>query len=69
MIYVDSMPEALRTITVPEGPALLFVTEGAAPTICIIDRANPSGLQPRDRAICRALLVYALEQIDKVTDD
>ncbi|MEU4332343.1 hypothetical protein [Nonomuraea dietziae] len=67
-IHVDTMREALRTITVPQGPALLYVTEGDAPRLTILDRANPSGLQPRDRAICRALLVYAIEQIDKVTD-
>jgi hypothetical protein len=69
-IHVDTMQEALRTTIVPQGPALLYVTEGDAPTLTILDRCPDfTVMPPRERAICRALLVYALEQLDKVTDD
>ncbi|MET7333286.1 hypothetical protein [Nonomuraea sp. NPDC005650] len=64
-IHVDTMQEALRTITVPPGPALLYITEGDSPTITTLDRAVVEHMPPRDRAICRALLEYVIDQLDK----
>ncbi|WP_326646660.1 hypothetical protein OG884_18675 [Streptosporangium sp. NBC_01755] len=63
-IHADSVEEALRTITLPPGPALLYVTEGDNPTITVLDRADPDLMRHRDRAICRALLVYVVEDMD-----
>jgi hypothetical protein len=64
-IHADTEQEALRTITLPPGPALLYVSEGDAPTVTILDRIE-GGSPPdaRDKAICRALLEYVLDQID-----
>jgi hypothetical protein len=55
-------PESgLRTVSLPPGPALLYVTEGDNPTITILDLADPGLMRHRDRAICRALLAYVIE--------
>ncbi|TYB69725.1 hypothetical protein FXF51_06065 [Nonomuraea sp. PA05] len=56
--------ETQRTIDLPPGPALLYVTEGDNPTITILDRA-PIGNLPagRDRVVCLALLGYVIEQL------
>lgn len=46
-------------------PAVYFVTEGAKGgiTITIADRTAPE--DPRDRAVCKALLQYALKLIEE----
>jgi hypothetical protein len=67
-IHADTEQEALRTITLPPGPALLYVTEGDAPMVTILDRAD-AGLMPyRDRYICRALVRYVTEGLDVVDE-
>lgn len=64
-IHVDTEQEALRTITLPAGPALLYVTEGDTPTVTILDRADAALMPTRDRVVCRALLAYVVEHIDE----
>ncbi|WP_067184583.1 hypothetical protein [Microtetraspora niveoalba] len=64
MITASTEQEARRTITLPPGPALLYVTEGDAPTITILDKAVIDQMPSRDRALCRALLAYVTEQFD-----
>lgn len=64
MIRADTVAEALRTITVPQGPALLYVTEGDAPAITILDRARLDRMPRRDLLLLRALLTYVTEQLD-----
>jgi hypothetical protein len=68
MIRTDTLQEAQRTILLPEGPALLYITEGSTPTITILDRAVAHGLSSmptRDLKVCRALLEYVIEELNK----
>lgn len=68
-IHADTEQEALRTITLPPGPALLYITEGDRPTVTILDRADPANMDRRDRMVCRALLGYVVEGIDAYDKD
>lgn len=51
----------------PEGPALVYVTQGSAPMVCQVDadEFDPGGLPHWDRAVCRALLDLALTKIER----
>ena len=65
MAYARPQPlPADRTITVPPGAALIYVSDGDEPTTIILDRADPDYMASRDRAVCRALLAYVIEQLD-----
>ncbi|MFI7691764.1 hypothetical protein ACIBQ6_22035 [Nonomuraea sp. NPDC049655] len=68
-IHIDSEQEQLRTVTLPPGPAILYVTEGDNPTVTILDRADHAFMRHRDRAICRALLAYVIEGMDIAMGD
>ncbi|MFF0864181.1 hypothetical protein ACFYUV_20650 [Nonomuraea sp. NPDC003560] len=63
-IHCDTTQEAHRTIALPPGPAILYITEGDEPTVTILDRADLGLMRHRDRAICRALLAYVTEAVD-----
>ncbi|MBB4702223.1 hypothetical protein [Sphaerisporangium siamense] len=52
----------------PEGPALVYVTQGAGATTVVLDRADLSVLAPRERAICRALLTHVLNGLDALEE-
>lgn len=53
-----------RTITVPLGAALIYVSDGDEPTTIILDRADPDYMASRDRVVCSALVAYVSEQLN-----
>lgn len=63
-LYTDAELDGPRTYAMPEGPALLYVTEGDHPTITILDQAVIDTMPRRDQLVCRALLEYVTEQLD-----
>lgn len=60
----EPLPED-RTITLPPGAALIYVSDGDKPTTITLDRADVALMDRRDRMVCRALLGYVVEHIDE----
>ncbi len=55
------------TITIPAtgGPKLLFVSSGARGLHTTVTHIDTTAVEdPRERALCRALLLYALALLD-----
>lgn len=56
-------------IIVPRGPALMYVSDDHNAVFTVLDRvAEPALMPKRDRVLCRALLVHALERLDEVDE-
>ena len=56
-----------RMMPRPDGPTLVYVTQGPAPMVCQIDEDNfdPGVLSRWDLAVCKALLDLALTKIEQ----